>query len=463
MLALALGFGLLGCGSDSAPTPAPAPTNQLPTFSSNNSTATVVENSSGTLFTVQATDPDGDAISYSLTGADAAAFAIAASGSVSFRSPPNFDLPSDTDQDNLYQFNIVASDGQALVSTQARVTVTNDREGIRVRRVATGLNGAVALASGTGGSTLILGYRRGNYLRIDGASGTLETTTLMQNFDTLGNNDYELIDILERPGRGPFAGVFGLLQLNDNSIILRRNSDFVLSSGANQVPVRGALGFGPDGDVFVAIGASSTSAAQDPASGFGKLYRVRNNPDPFAGARPNFFIVNVVGSGIRSPGGSSFVNGLLTFSDRGTQAADELSAYPGSGNVNFGWPFFEGTQRVSDGGPASLVQPIVSLPRGTGRRESNNLIGPVFYDGAAIAGLRNHVVFLDADGTVFSYAISRNDGGTIIGASSVEVRTEDFAPDAGTIDNPVATARDANGNLYILDGDGELFRVEAAN
>ena len=55
---------------------------------------------------------------------------------------------------------------------------------------------------------------------------------------------------------------------------------------------------------------------------------------------------------------------------------------------------------------------------------------------------------------LLAYAISRNDGGTIIGASSVEVRTEDFAPDAGTIDNPVATARDANGNLYILDGDG---------
>lgn len=48
-----------------------------------------------------------------------------------------------------------------------------------------------------------------------------------------------------------------------------------------------------------------------------------------------------------------------------------------------------------------------------------------------------------------------------IDASRIEIRDADFIPDAGTIDSPVGMVLDAAGDLYILDSDGELFRVDA--
>ena len=46
--------------------------------------------------------------------------------------------------------------------------------------------------------------------------------------------------------------------------------------------------------------------------------------------------------------------------------------------------------------------------------------------------------------------------------ASIELRTLDFAPDTGAIDRVVEIAADAAGVLYILDADGEIFRVDPA-
>ena len=63
--------------------------------------------------TFQASDADGDVISYSINGQDAGAFSIGGqSGVLVFRDSPDFENPADEDQDNLYQLSVVASDGQ---------------------------------------------------------------------------------------------------------------------------------------------------------------------------------------------------------------------------------------------------------------------------------------------------------------------------------------------------------------
>lgn len=84
-------------------------------------TATVAENAAATtvVYTTVATDPDGDPLTYSLTGADAAAFNISSSGVVTLKAPADFETKSS------YAFNVVASDGE-LTDTQAvALTVTN--------------------------------------------------------------------------------------------------------------------------------------------------------------------------------------------------------------------------------------------------------------------------------------------------------------------------------------------------
>ena len=77
-----------------------------------------------------ATDADGDALSYSLSGTDAARFMIDANtGEVRFSEAPDAENPGDDDGDNVYDIIVTASDGAAAndidQATIVTITVTN--------------------------------------------------------------------------------------------------------------------------------------------------------------------------------------------------------------------------------------------------------------------------------------------------------------------------------------------------
>ena len=82
------------------------------------------ENGTGPAATFEASDQDGDPVSFSLNGADAGDFEISADGALSFKSSPNFESPADADGDNVYMVTVNASGG----STTVAVTVTNEDE-----------------------------------------------------------------------------------------------------------------------------------------------------------------------------------------------------------------------------------------------------------------------------------------------------------------------------------------------
>ena len=89
----------------------------------------VAENSSGVVHTVQASDVEGDTISYSLAGTDADSFSLdSSSGALSFFSPPNYEDAQDHDQDNTYELSISASDGSNSTSQDIAITVTDSNE-----------------------------------------------------------------------------------------------------------------------------------------------------------------------------------------------------------------------------------------------------------------------------------------------------------------------------------------------
>ncbi|CAO4163445.1 DUF642 domain-containing protein [Methylorubrum populi] len=90
---------------------------------------TVAENATAVM-TVTATDPGTSALTYSLSGgADAALFAIdAATGALSFRAAPNYESPSDADQDNVFQVTVAVSDGSATGTQAVQITVTDLNE-----------------------------------------------------------------------------------------------------------------------------------------------------------------------------------------------------------------------------------------------------------------------------------------------------------------------------------------------
>ena len=82
--------------------------------------ASVVENQTAA-YTAAATDADaGTALTYSLSGTDAALFNIdAATGVVTFKAAPNFEAPGDAGGNNVYDVIVTASDGTN--STTARL------------------------------------------------------------------------------------------------------------------------------------------------------------------------------------------------------------------------------------------------------------------------------------------------------------------------------------------------------
>ena len=102
------------------------------------------ENGTASLYTYRATDPEGDEVAWSVSGADGGDFQIIESGVLTFRVPPDHDDPADDDQDNEYQVTVVATDqtGHAA-NLPVTVTVTDVNEGPVIAD--TGVNTAITV------------------------------------------------------------------------------------------------------------------------------------------------------------------------------------------------------------------------------------------------------------------------------------------------------------------------------
>ena len=104
---------------------APAPVNTAPTITSGGAFS-VPENSTA-VTTVTATDAEGNALTYSISGgSDADKFWIdSGTGNLTFVSAPNFESPIDVGADNVYNLIVQVADGVLAVTKDIAVTVTN--------------------------------------------------------------------------------------------------------------------------------------------------------------------------------------------------------------------------------------------------------------------------------------------------------------------------------------------------
>ena len=101
----------------------------VPAFTSP-ATVSVAENQVAT-YEAAATDADGDSLSYSLSGTDAALFTIDANtGEVRFMAAPDFEMPGDDDGDNVYDIIVTASDGTNSANHNVAITVTNENDNV---------------------------------------------------------------------------------------------------------------------------------------------------------------------------------------------------------------------------------------------------------------------------------------------------------------------------------------------
>ena len=104
---------------------APAPVNTAPTITSGGAFSVPENNSAVT--TVTATDAEGNALTYSISGgSDADKFWIdSGTGILTFVSAPNFESPMDVGADNVYNLTVQVADGVLAATKDIAVTVTN--------------------------------------------------------------------------------------------------------------------------------------------------------------------------------------------------------------------------------------------------------------------------------------------------------------------------------------------------
>jgi hypothetical protein len=119
------GGGGGGGGGDAYSPPPTTVTNSPPAIENSVFDISVEENQTSA-FTIQAFDSDGDTLTYSLSGADSSLMSVTSNGVVTFNIAPDFENPSDSNADNVYEVTATVSDGSLSDTKNFMVTVTND-------------------------------------------------------------------------------------------------------------------------------------------------------------------------------------------------------------------------------------------------------------------------------------------------------------------------------------------------
>src|SRR5262249_35077449 len=144
----------------------------------------------------------------------------------------------------------------------------------------------------------------------------------------------------------------------------------------------GPMAFGPDGELYIAVGENANSAnAQSLATNLGKVLRL--NPDgsvpadnPFVGtpgARGEIWAL-----GVRNPFQIAFQpgTGRMFINDVGQSTFEEVDV--GQAGANYGWPQVEGPNPP---GQAGVTYPLYSYPHtGTQPFAGIAITGGAFYN-----------------------------------------------------------------------------------
>ena len=164
------GGGGGGGGYGDSYTP-PAQTNGAPTITNTVFNISVQENQTSA-FTISASDPDGDSLTYSLSGTDSALFSVSSSGVVTFNTAPDYENPSDSNSDNVYGVTATVSDGSLTDSESFMITVTNDTSDDVTTE---GYDGTLVAAGPVQGATVCIQVNTGT------CTGAQFTTTSTQD------------------------------------------------------------------------------------------------------------------------------------------------------------------------------------------------------------------------------------------------------------------------------------------
>ncbi len=237
----------------------------------------------------------------------------------------------------------------------------------------------------------------------------------------------------------------------------------------------GWLDFGFDGYLYVATGDGGAAndpknLAQDLSSPLGKLLRLDVSGDKgykvpadnaFNGKKGAMPEIHAIG--LRNPWRCSFdrETGDFWIGDVGQNHWEEINFVEKgkSGGLNFGWRLREGeikTPFKSIGGdrPKANHEPIYVYKHGSGPSEGVSVTGGYVYRGAKVPDLKGRYVFADYQNPrIWSFV--RKDGK----ASVLTDHTSELQPKGGRINLISSFGEDAEGELYLLDHSGAVYRI----
>ncbi len=463
------------------PAPTPTPTNRAPNFTSP-AAASIVENTAAA-YQAAASDPDGNAVTFSIAGgADAALFTITPAGALSFAAAPSFETPRDAGADNVYNVQLRASDGSLDATLNLAVTVTNSREGIAVKRVGAGFNQPLYVAGIPGSADVFVVEKPGNVYRLTPSTGAKTLVLTAGNLSTDGERG--LLGLAVSPNFATNSQAVAHATATNGAVELRLYTITGTPGAAYTLLVStphagannhngGWIGFGPDGNLYDAIGDGGGAGdpendAQDPRSRLGKILRLAPSGNTYVAAPGNPFASGggdpyVFALGLRNPFRNSFgPDGRLYIGDVGQGAVEEIDVVrPNQPGLNFGWHYFEGTQTFTGTPPAGVTftPPVSQYLHGTGEKQGDTIIGGYVYHGPVTSLVGSYVFGDYINGHIWTLPAASLVQGSLFPAGSYERRNLDFTPDAGTIDQMVSFGEDSAGNLYIVDIAGEIFEV----
>jgi glucose/arabinose dehydrogenase len=388
-------------------------------------------------------------------------------------------------------------------STSSTTSTSTSSGGVavafRARRVATSFNQPVFLTAIPDNSGRVLVVEKGGLIRIlTPSTGAIAAPAFLDVSASIATDgERGLLGLALAPDFAT-SGVFYIYVTNtngDNEVRRfrtlagnRNQADATTGDVILRVPHPnfgnhngGWIGFGPDGFLYVASGDGGGSGdpagnAQNTSALLGKILRLdvasdafasdplrdysvpASNPFASAGGAPEVYAY-----GLRNPWRASFDNnGNLYVADVGQNSVEEINLIPaGSGALNFGWNRREGTIAYNGAAnSAAFTAPVAEYQHGSGARQGNSIVGGYVYRGPN-EGLRGQYIFADyVSRNIWSIPVASLTQGQTFASSLFVERNIDFRPDVGSYSSITSFGTDQTGNLYILDGDGEIFIIE---
>lgn len=224
----------------------------------------------------------------------------------------------------------------------------------------------------------------------------------------------------------------------------------------------GDIAFGPDGYLY--IGTGDGGSAGDPQNNgqrldtlLGKMLRVDVSAEPYAIPASNPFAdttnarPQIWAYGLRNPWRFSFdrATGDLYIADVGQGEWEEVNyqSAASTGGENYGWNIVEGSHAYAGGAQAGLTMPIAEYSHAEG---GCAVTGGYVYRGPSWPGLQGAYVFGDYC-TGKTWKLTRAPDGTWTRAPFLETGL-----------NLSAFGEDEAGELYVIDHNGAVYQLSAA-